>query len=77
MNRRIEYLENTSVVNDLQTPNCRKIVVVIDQKTRICYTGNLITNVNQHMAFLRDDVEEFIREEEEIEFQYWPHHLSI
>lgn len=73
MNRRLEYIQNTSAREDLQTENCKGIVVVVDQATGIAYTGH--TGIEGYV--LRDDVEELIRDQFEREMQNFPYERSL
>ena len=70
MNRRIAYIQGTSVA--AQVPMGGPWTVVVDQKTGVAYSAE-----TREESFLVDDVEEFIREEEKTEWEYWPHELSI
>jgi len=63
----------TSAREDLQTENCKGIVVVVDQATGIAYTGQ--TGIEGYI--LRDDVEEFIRDEFEREMENFPWEKSL
>jgi hypothetical protein len=61
VNRRFEYIENTSVKEDLAGAIDHNWVIVLDQKTKTAYSGRSLVEAN---VFLRDDVTEHVMKQE-------------
>lgn len=72
MNRRVEYIQNTTAREDLfhgrgkmRRDLTKGIAVVVDQATGIAYTGHPFPDIGpayNEGAFLRSDVEWYVRE---------------